>query len=212
MHARGNKRRRKWLACGALALMPLLIGAIVNVAVAWSYVQREPATWQLPFEPPFYVRDTLHRRKQGLPPRPWTILKGPPIEITWLTWWDEQGEHFRETVGYGWPLVSMERESQSLNGGPSSPAAAILAPALVPKSIGATSLLPIRPRPLGFAVNTAMWAAPLWLLMLGRVGWRGVRRWTKRRTGTCAGCGYDLRGLDGAVCPECGHFHPAARK
>lgn len=30
------------------------------------------------------------------------------------------------------------------------------------------------------------------------------RRWSRRRSGRCATCGYDLRGTDSATCSECG--------
>lgn len=35
-------------------------------------------------------------------------------------------------------------------------------------------------------------------------GIRARRRW---RRGCCASCGYDLAGIEGAVCPECGAGH-----
>jgi hypothetical protein len=54
---------------------------------------------------------------------------------------------------------------------------------------------------------------PLWmpLLPVGAatgLAWLGGRR---ARPGCCAGCGYDLRGLTGGVCPECGEATGAER-
>jgi hypothetical protein len=45
-------------------------------------------------------------------------------------------------------------------------------------------------------VLPASWAA----------GWvRGMlKRRSRRRRGRCIACGYDLRGIEGAKCPECG--------
>jgi hypothetical protein len=58
--------------------------------------------------------------------------------------------------------------------------------------------LPVWP---GFLLNSLLYAAP-WALVL--VAPRAVRRWRRRRRGCCMRCGYDLRGLGGAACPECG--------
>ena len=62
--------------------------------------------------------------------------------------------------------------------------------------------LPLSPIWPGFAVNTAFYAAPLWLLFA--VMPRAVRRHLRRRRGRCLKCGYDLRGDLAGGCPECG--------
>jgi hypothetical protein len=46
------------------------------------------------------------------------------------------------------------------------------------------------------ALVTAI-APALWLK-------RALRDWRRRRRGLCVACGYDMRGLDGRRCPECG--------
>ena len=61
--------------------------------------------------------------------------------------------------------------------------------------------LAFRPLWAGFAIDTAMFGAGWWVV-IGIVAW--VRSWRRRAAGLCAGCRYDLRGLTGEVCPECG--------
>ncbi len=59
-------------------------------------------------------------------------------------------------------------------------------------------LIPLWP---GFVIDV-MFYAGTWLTMLYVVG--AVRRWRRVRRGQCGGCGYDVRGIAGGVCPECG--------
>ncbi len=63
------------------------------------------------------------------------------------------------------------------------------------------SELPLRPIWPGFAINTIFYAAILWLLTLGPFN---ARRFIRRKRGLCINCGYDLRGAEHEVCPECG--------
>jgi hypothetical protein len=55
--------------------------------------------------------------------------------------------------------------------------------------------------------------APLWLLLVGPgLGWVGLRWWGRGAPAwACARCGYDLRGIKGGVCPECGKQGTGAR-
>ena len=64
-----------------------------------------------------------------------------------------------------------------------------------------TKALPLRPIWPGFAINTVFYAAILWLLAFGLFA---ARRVIRRKRGLCLKCGYDLRGAEHEVCPECG--------
>jgi len=63
----------------------------------------------------------------------------------------------------------------------------------------APAVLPPAARYRSIKVPLWMLAAPL---VLG-VAWVALRRW-RTPPGHCRGCGYDLRGTPGSVCPECG--------
>ncbi len=59
--------------------------------------------------------------------------------------------------------------------------------------------LALQPLPIGFALNTLVYAAGLWGV---RYGPGRIRRFNRRRRGLCVTCGYDIAGLP--RCPECG--------
>ncbi len=62
-------------------------------------------------------------------------------------------------------------------------------------------ILPFAPIWPGFAINTVFYAVLLWMLWLSPFV---VRRFVRRKHGLCIKCGYDLRGAEHDVCPECG--------
>jgi len=51
------------------------------------------------------------------------------------------------------------------------------------------------------AVNTIFYATILWLLALSPFA---IRRYFRNKRGLCNKCGYDLRGMEHELCPECG--------
>lgn len=62
-------------------------------------------------------------------------------------------------------------------------------------------IVPFRPIWSGFAINTTFYAAMLWGLTFGPFA---ARRYIRNKRGLCIKCGYDLRGTEHEVCPECG--------
>jgi hypothetical protein len=69
------------------------------------------------------------------------------------------------------------------------------------QSSGLPRQLPLKPIWPGFAINSAINATALWLLVAALFAYRRHRR-IKR--GLCPACAYDLRGSDSSICPECG--------
>ncbi len=61
--------------------------------------------------------------------------------------------------------------------------------------------LPLRPIWPAYAINTVFNATILSLVTLGPFT---ARRMIRRKRGHCMKCGYDLRGAEHEVCPECG--------
>lgn len=66
---------------------------------------------------------------------------------------------------------------------------------------GAPVAIPLRPIWSGLAINALFFAVLWWAVLLGP---GAVRRWLRARRSACVRCGYDLRGLPEAGCPECG--------
>jgi hypothetical protein len=73
----------------------------------------------------------------------------------------------------------------------------------VRKSPGLNRFVPLRPIWPGFAINTVFHAAVLWALFAAPFA---LRKWRRIRRGLCPKCGYDLRAMSAtsAACPECG--------
>jgi hypothetical protein len=101
---------------------------------------------------------------------------------------------------FGWPLLALsqrfqgELASDQWNHTRSIP----VQPAL--EQFGPGAGLPVRIIPLGFVVNSVLYAW-MWFALLAFPAL--VRRTLRRRRGACPHCGYDLRAThDG--CPECG--------
>jgi hypothetical protein len=61
--------------------------------------------------------------------------------------------------------------------------------------------LPLRPLFPGFVLNAVVFGAFAWV---GWQTWLAVRGRVRMRRGKCATCGYDLVGVVGPGCPECG--------
>ena len=192
----------------------LLLGAIVNVAVAWTI-----ALWA--------------RTASGKV----SILTGDTAEQVWSSRF-AYGGSFQESTGFhhrlhrvygfgysgywarcaeatgidmivvldvGCPLRCLSGEVRTdLYGVLPNEVVHALVP---PKTVGPLAVnddvprcIPLQPRWPGFAINTVFYAAILWMPFAPFV----LRRFIRRKRGRCITCGYDLRHVEHEVCPECG--------
>ena len=108
------------------------------------------------------------------------------------------------TIEVGWPMRTLYSTSYLNEGDPNwtqDEWTSALAPRA--RSNGQTYRpeLPLRPLWPGLAINTILYAAILWLLTLGPFT---ARRMIRAKRGLCIKCGYDLRGAEHEACPECG--------
>ncbi len=101
---------------------------------------------------------------------------------------------------FGWPRVAMWHESLlAVNSRQQVVTAGGLRLADSLQIIGPGPILPYRIIPGGFAVNTLLYGAILWLLIPGPVA---LRRFSRVRRGVCPACAYPVG--EAAVCTECG--------
>lgn len=63
------------------------------------------------------------------------------------------------------------------------------------------TVMPLTPVWAGLSANSLAYAG-IWFVAASAV--RAIRKWLRPRAGCCAACGYEMTGLRGAVCPECG--------
>ena len=207
----------------------LLLGAVVNVAVAWGCVLLANHVWSseaLADPNPEHATPSAWRRSV---PGSWP--KAPISERThegkWFrvvqqSWhsplWREASK--REGIldyyvlsewRIGVPAKALSYDSYvhiEREGGPISTTRllehAIPAPPSWRTRWGRDRLaFPAHPIWPGFAINTLFYATILWLLILGPFA---LRRLIRRKRGQCPACGYPAG--ESAVCSECGHELP----
>ena len=219
----------------------LLLGAVVNVGVAWACAvsmvsgmsdaqERVGGSMDGPdyrlwiiYEHRAPGRVRILSYWQGLAEgggtlSPWPDDPAEPLVPGWAPFLSPSYEppvhafHHYVAQTFGWPCLSMwgavkiSRQYQWRPG--SKPTVStVFALELDPDKADDPNdhwdlrLLPLHPHWPGFVVNTIFFAAILWLLTLGPFT---ARRFIRRKRGLCIKCGYDLRGAEHEVCPECG--------
>ncbi len=223
---------KRWLAKTAVFL---LLGAVVNVAVAWgcaywvdsyqSGVSYKYAVVATPQDLHWFVSSESARGAERVHsqrgyrhywPPPETATSPLDLIPSWSTISHEidlgPPEAFDIQIqdARGWPMLSMRCTFLRTGAQPGliTGREVVGGYELPPRSwtrglIPGTKLraLPYIPIPLGFVVNTLSYAAFIGISITGASAGRRVIR---RKRGLCAKCGYDLRGAEHEVCPECG--------
>ena len=205
-------------------MIALVGGAVINVAVAWSF-----SVWSGRSD----LIGNWNRKDERPRPAPCTpdlgVVGGPVYTYTFTRLWLYETSGTSMEMGYldgstsadqrarfhqylvcwrsGWPARSLTAFGvySNLDNGPLVAEAGLPIPtrfAKTPRDIVHGDWLPIRPLVLGFALDTAIFALPVLLVILMP---GVVRRQFRRRAGLCTACRYDRRGLlTSSPCPECG--------
>ena len=224
---------KRWLA---KIVVFLLLGAIVNVAVAWgcavrpyprvlftSKVSPWPSRYYEWTSPDGFHTYIVERSDEwgvsqlrmlalmnriGPPPQRLNDSQYRDLVPDWSAFakqevWARPGADFLKEQANGWPLLCLRLYGSTIVG-----------EGVTSRQLGMTgrlelpwfdrpwrNVVPYLPIWPGFAINTIFYAVILWLLTLGPFT---ARRLIRRKRGHCLKCGYDLRGAEHEVCPECG--------
>ncbi len=212
----------------------LMLGAVVNVAVAWGcalWVDRGQAKIAAGRTLQGYIWVVRRGSARGAEFVLWVRTYGdievafpgegnwpPDLIPSWSTISHEidpagpkiYGSQTQMQDARGWPMLSMRctflrarsgvgvRTRREVVGGLEMPPRIWTGGSVRYRKDRALPYIPIA---LGFVVNTLLYAAFIGLPIAGRSAGRRVIR---RKRGHCINCGYDLRGTEHEVCPECG--------
>ncbi|MEE9128823.1 MAG: hypothetical protein V3T84_02310 [Phycisphaerales bacterium] len=184
----------------------LLLGAVVNVAVAWGCVLWLPkdnivtlfekeVRQRIP--PDVTVRSDLfffHGLDIKPPGRSILMLAATEVDSRGI----DSAVPLYVELHAGWPTMSLDGTSKMTETGVHYPFLLYL-PEWFWERVE-FFIVPLRPQWPGFAINTVFYAAILWLPFAPFA----ARRMIRRKRGLCIKCGYDLRGEFSAGCSECG--------
>jgi hypothetical protein len=195
----------------------LLLGAIVNVAVAWGCLIHLAGNAPFPSTEIVSASDEWkgvvvwqnqwpqkEERSHSTGAVEATYFELESTDIEGVETWAELG--CAKTSG--WPCLALWGGLSWVD----SSHRALDKPITV-WAIDFNPILPLKPIWPGFAINTIFYAAVLWIVFAIP---GGVKRLRRRAKGWCIHCGYDLRGQTTSVngerrCPECGKaVHGAA--
>lgn len=111
---------------------------------------------------------------------------------------DDSSTNTTSQVAVGWPLRSVSRSYETVQGICPDPAY-LSNPRrwALSERLRKIPLFPLWP---GFLLNAIVWGFPVLLVPLVN----GRRRARRTRRGLCVRCGYDLRSGSLTICPECG--------
>ena len=183
----------------------------VQGGVGWLQVDSNASRNDLPDSGPLPADRTLRAPAWS---KPATASSDDPDSIM-----DKQGAYFswRDTAS-GWPKLAMRfRKRTAIKTArigarfQVSSTETIQYGHPIRDRRGLHNILPLRPIWPGFAVDALLFTVPAYLalVLVGECA-AMLRRWRRRRKGLCPACGYDLAGLDGTRCPECGRADSSA--
>jgi hypothetical protein len=211
-------------------LLFLVLGAIVNVAVAWALVAcvnltKSPRLVGLAGDGVSRWQGMAHASIGGylftstwwpnnLPPfatqAPKAAIVPEWAPVGHVSPWTAQDTDRNKTHNdlidaRGWPMLSLLSWEEHHEGTTTRRAGIDLKfwPWHVANGRTVSRVLPTRPIWPGVAINTVFYAGVLWLLFGAPFA---LRKWRRIKRGFCVKCGYDLRQQpsDSSVCPECG--------
>ncbi len=166
-------------------------------AIIGSYVE-SPGQWSMAQA----LRQRLAEGAPSLPVPSWSRAAIPKFDPA------VNSRQAQIVEGFGWPWLSLWVSFHEIrpSGTTGTTTVAVelwtgLAVSSSARLLDPPRALPLGPIWSGFAMNTAFYAAILWLLTLGTFA---LRRLIRRKRGLCVPCGYDLRGDLEHGCPECG--------
>ena len=217
------------------ALAWLLIGAALNVALAWGICVYEASRYGRAARAledgtgSYFAAPWPSGRPQGWPDDPLPpMYQGDAIGITcrmWVTLYPAQdgsgaprsapSRVQRWDVGLplrsmAWEVWTREAWDGTYEVVPTSRWREGLALGTRTNFGVAMPRVPLMVEWWKFVVNAAVWGGAMWVVS------GGVRRWRRARRverGRCGGCGYDRKGLgEGVVCPECGRTDTKAAR
>ena len=186
-----------------IAAVFLLAGAVMNVAVAWGYAT---GGW-LPTGTGTTIgldegeaQQVLANRLGVVGAERFHAYEERSVGSTFVVvsgYFSNRPNHHVTVITTGWPYLALEGHWGLVDGQPET------SRLLVTRwerrdNVVVFPFYPIWP---GFAANTIFYSAALWMLPLGPLA---IRRLIRRKRGHCINCGYDLRGVEHEVCPECG--------
>jgi hypothetical protein len=213
---------RRWIW---IILISLLLGMILNVAATWTIVVRKIGTEGLT-----YVHSTAQAKASWAVsvPADWPAESTQTDVMRWSSFESHRQLAARadgaslsfydvERRSFGWPMLSMSlylgTRIDAVPNGPQSktvinlPSLTIGAGWVLRDRRDMQDVLPLVPRPLGFAVNSAFYGLLVFAMIAVFVFvFRPFRRAAWRAKGLCGGCGYEIGDL--MVCPECGAGRP----
>lgn len=193
-------------------LLFLILGVLVNVIIAWAgevnrsrVYARTIAVLQMRVKPAGSIHIVTPPDVEPIRIR----MPKPPARASHPSGMAAGTRGRCIQVRSGWPLASLSRDVHRAPCPLSSGSATssirtglVIQDAPTPLNLAPPLHLAVRPVWPGLAVNTALFAFILWMLLAATP--RAVRRQIRRRRGRCIKCGYDLRGEFVAGSPECG--------